>query len=294
MGDFDEDSDTSSPDEQNPLLKFSLAGAQLKYSLAGSKKGLTIPASGEAGTVILKLPDERAGFSGVPEAEHGSLQLARASGIRVPDNWLVNVDSIAGLEKWAVTTNGQALAIDRFDRSPRGRVHMEEVAQILLVPTAIENAKYMRANHETVARITGALCTLEEVGEIIDRITFNILLGNGDAHLKNWAFIYPDGRSAQLSPLYDVLPTVLYIAEDRMGMKLDDQRSFEAASRASFNRLGERSGFGGSAAQERALNAAAKVIENWALLRDYLTAENYRVLTDRLSRLGIVNDLRSI
>jgi serine/threonine-protein kinase HipA len=53
----------------NPLLKFSLAGAQLKFSVYRGSKGLTVPAKGQAGNVIVKLPDNRPGFSGVPEAE---------------------------------------------------------------------------------------------------------------------------------------------------------------------------------------------------------------------------------
>lgn len=46
---------------------------------------------------------------------------------------------------------------------------------------------------------------------MIDRIVLNILVGNGDAHVKNWTFIYPDGSRPQLSPAYDIVPTVLYV-----------------------------------------------------------------------------------
>jgi serine/threonine-protein kinase HipA len=62
-------------DEQDPLLKFSLAGAQLKFSVHGDERGLTVPARGRAGNCILKLPDLRPGFSGVPETELGALSL---------------------------------------------------------------------------------------------------------------------------------------------------------------------------------------------------------------------------
>src|SRR5262249_20683097 len=57
--------------EGDPLLKFSLAGVQLKFSVYESGRGLTVPAKGQAGNVILKLPDERPGYDGVPEAELG-------------------------------------------------------------------------------------------------------------------------------------------------------------------------------------------------------------------------------
>jgi len=81
----------------NPLLKFSLAGRQLKFSIFKDKKGLTVPARGQAGNVIAKLPDGREGFSGVPEAELACLNLARLSGIDTPDASLVLVSAVGGL-----------------------------------------------------------------------------------------------------------------------------------------------------------------------------------------------------
>ena len=65
-------------ENENPLLKFSLAGAQLKFSIYKGTKGLTVPVKGQAGNVIAKLPDNRPGFSNVPEAELACLDLARS------------------------------------------------------------------------------------------------------------------------------------------------------------------------------------------------------------------------
>jgi len=44
--------------------------------------------------------------------------------------------------------------------------------------------------------------------EVVRRIAFQVLIGNGDAHLKNWSFVYPDGTSARLSPPYDLVATI--------------------------------------------------------------------------------------
>lgn len=109
-------------------LRFSLAGVQLKFSVRADKRGLTIPARGQAGDWIAKLPDARLGYEGVPEAELAGLELARASGITVPEARLVDVASIAGLPEWAVAGGGRALVIRRFDRTESGgRVHVEEL-----------------------------------------------------------------------------------------------------------------------------------------------------------------------
>jgi serine/threonine-protein kinase HipA len=56
-------------DADDPLLKFSLAGVQLKFSVYQGQKGLAVPAKGRAGNVVLKFPDDRPGYAGVPEAE---------------------------------------------------------------------------------------------------------------------------------------------------------------------------------------------------------------------------------
>jgi serine/threonine-protein kinase HipA len=90
--------------EDDPLLKFSLAGTQLKFSVYGDDRGLTVPASGQVGNVILKFPDGRPGFDGVPEAELGVLELARASGIDTPKATLVRPADVVGLQGWASTT----------------------------------------------------------------------------------------------------------------------------------------------------------------------------------------------
>ena len=121
---------------------------------------------------------------------------------------------------------------------------MEELAQILNIPATVEKAKYNRANFETVASTIGALCGLDSVRDVITRIVFNILIGNGDAHLKNWAVLYPDGITPALSPIYDVLPTVLFIPGDDMGMKLAGSRAFESADVESFDGIGLRTSLG--------------------------------------------------
>ncbi|MEO7193411.1 MAG: type II toxin-antitoxin system HipA family toxin [Pseudonocardiaceae bacterium] len=274
---------------EDPLLKFSLAGAQLKFSVYGDGRGLTVPATGQAGNVILKLPDGRPGFEGVPEAELGALELARTAGIEVPRAWLVDLADVAGLEDWATAVKGKALAIERFDRREGDlRVHMEELAQVLNIPTASERAKYTSANFETVAIFVGELSGVHRVADVIDRIVLNVLVGNGDAHLKNWAFLYLDGKRPDLSPLYDVLPTVLFIAEDDLGMNLHRSERFEAVTLESFQAIGLRTKFGPDNTRRQAVSAVERILSNWSMLNDFLSVEKFSVLNKRLNTLPIV------
>lgn len=279
-----------SGENEDPLLKFSLAGAQLKFSVFGDERGLTVPTSGQAGNFIVKFPDGRPGFDAVPEVEWASLHLARAAGIDTPKADLIDPKDVAGLEEWATVANGSALAVERFDRKGRdGRVHMEELAQVLNIPTTRARAKYLNANFETVAVFVGALAGVAAVGEVIDRIVLNIIVGNGDAHLKNWAFLYPDGRQPQLSPVYDVLPTVLYIAGDNIGLNLDGTKSFEDVTPASFEGLGARSGYGAVEARVRASEAVERVMLAWPTLRGLMPSQALLRLTERLGSLALVS-----
>jgi serine/threonine-protein kinase HipA len=280
---LEEEDPEGSEDEYQGALKFSLDGVQLKFSVSEQDRGLTVPAHGDAGTWIAKLPDRRRGYEGVPEAEFAALELAGAIGIPVPRTRLVDVRSIGGLPGWAAEGGGSALLIHRFDRRPGGRVHVEELSQVLNRRPA---RKYKDANFETVARVTAALAGPERVAEVIDRIVLNVLVGNGDAHVKNWAYTYPDGRSPELSPAYDIVPTVLYMPDDNLGLNLNGSKSFSDVDLNAFQRLAEKAGWDGELGKQQARDAADRVFEAWPVFVDHLPASAADRLTERRDTLG--------
>jgi serine/threonine-protein kinase HipA len=276
--------------QDEAILKFSLAGIQPKFSVyEKDQRGLTIPARGQAGNWIVKLPDGRPGFDAVPEAEFGSLELARAIGISVPDTKLIPVQDIEGLPTWAYRNPGNAFAIQRFDRSANnGRIHAEVLAQIRDIPTTNERYKYSRANFETISSLISGICGKEALGEVLDRIVLNVLLGNGDAHLKNWAVVYPDSRIPQLSPLFDVLPTVLYIPDDDLGPNLNGSKNFFLVNLESFDKIARRSGWETSAARTRVSDSVHRIANNWSILKEFMTHEQYLTLTKRRDSLPLL------
>lgn len=272
----------------DPLLKFSLAGAQMKLSVFGSDRGLTLPVQGQAGNYILKLPDSRMNYHSVPEAEFAAMTLAHNSGIPTASVSLIDATSIEGIDS-RLGGGGDSLLVERFDRTASGdRIHIEELAQVMWISTSAQDAKYSKANFETIANYAGALGGLEAVCDVIDRIVLNVLIGNGDAHLKNWAFVYDDGVNARLSPAYDIVPTVLFIQGDNLGLNLDGSKSFETVDFSSFQRLGDVSGLGGHEAQERARSAAERVMEAWPDVEELVLREHFEILNSRLSTLRLL------
>lgn len=202
----------------NTDYHFSLAGVQLKFSgMVNAAGGATIPAAGVGGSWIIKFPS--AIFAGVPENEFAMMELARAIGINVPEVRLIPLQAIRGVPQSCRQQGGnQALAVKRFDRTDSGeRVHIEDFAQVFGV---YPEKKYEKANYRNVAEVIWLETGESGLTEFIRRLVFNTLIGNGDMHLKNWSLIYPDRRTAQLSPGYDFVSTIAYLPGDKLALKL--------------------------------------------------------------------------
>ncbi len=199
------------------VLRFSLAGIQLKFSaVQAAAGGLTIPVEGVGGSWIVKLPSMK--FEGVPENEFAMMELARAIGIDVPEVRLVPLREIAGMPDDIARLEGNALAVKRFDRTEDGgAVHIEDFAQVFgLYP----EKKYERASYRNIAEVLWAETGEEGIAEFVRRLVFNVLIGNADMHLKNWSLIYPDRKTAALSPGYDFVSTIAYLPDDKMALTL--------------------------------------------------------------------------
>lgn len=225
--DAHDDADADDDDRHENALRFSLAGVQLKFSaIHEARGGLTIPARGVGGSWIIKLPSRE--FAGVPENEYSMMTLARLIGIDVPALHLVDVDAIRKLPEGIGSLEGQALAIQRFDRLEDGSaVHIEDFAQVFDV---YPHDKYKKASAANIAKVIGIESGDDDVAEFIRRLTFNTLIGNADMHLKNWSMIYPDRRQAVLAPAYDFVSTIPNIPDDKAALNFSRTKRFDAFS----------------------------------------------------------------
>ena len=208
-------------------MRFSLAGVQLKFSaVQQANGGLTIPATGQGGSWIVKLPSSR--FDAVPENEYSMMELARMLGMDVPETQLLPINQIAnipdGIGKFGdAFKNAQAFVIKRFDRAGDQAVHIEDFAQVFGV---YPQDKYKKASMRNIAQVIGIEGQDEDIAEFTRRLVFNTLIGNADMHLKNWSVIYKDKRTASIAPAYDFVSTIPYIPDDSASLKVSRSKKF--------------------------------------------------------------------
>ena len=255
--------DDHGDDRRQKALRFSLAGVQLKFSaVMGATGGLTIPASGVGGSWIVKLPSRE--FAGVPENEFSMMKLASLIGMNVPAIDLVGIDAIKNLPEGIDKIGSHAFVIERFDRLSDGsRVHIEDFAQVYgLYP----EDKYGNGTFRNIAQVIAAEGNDADITEYVRRLTFNMLIGNADMHMKNWSLIYPDRRYVSLAPAYDFVATVPYIPGDATNMKISRARVFSAFSVDELEHLAVKA----SIPRKMAIDAAKETVQ---LFREHWETE---------------------
>jgi serine/threonine-protein kinase HipA len=262
-GDLDDRAEESDSDKDKSLddaLRFSLAGVQLKFSaISGASGGLAIPAKGMGGSWIVKLPSAR--FAGVPENEYSMMELARLVGMDVPSINLIDINDVDNLPAGIGEMQGQAFAIKRFDRLEDGSpVHIEDFAQVFDV---YPKDKYKKASLANIARVIGAESGENDIAEFIRRLVFNTLIGNADMHFKNWSLIYPDRRSARLSPAYDFVSTIPYIEDEKAALKYSRTKRFDEFTFDELKHLSARALIPEKIVLDTAIETVALFHEHW-------------------------------
>ena len=149
------------------------------------------------GDWIIKTPSTK--HKNVPLNEYTAMSLAAMAGVDIPKIKLVDLDKLDNLPPINLPDEKQGFAIKRFDRSEHERIHMEDFAQILV---KYPHEKYGSANYEQIGRVIYRYSgdDLADAQQLARRLLVNILLANGDAHLKNWSLLYRDQITPRLSP----------------------------------------------------------------------------------------------
>jgi serine/threonine-protein kinase HipA len=188
--------------------ELSVAGIQNKMLLVRLEDGTWgRPVHGQPSTHILKLDDPR--HPGLVDAEASCLRIAGAIGLTTIDPELVTIG------------DQRCLIVERFDRTTVDgvvkRIHQEDICQALArdPEAARGRGKYEKHGGPSLTEVAELLETwgdepLAQLRQLLRVTTFNMAIGNADAHGKNLALLHRDYWSVTLAPLYDTIPTVLW------------------------------------------------------------------------------------
>ena len=84
---------------------------------------------------------------------------------------------------------------------------------------------------------------IDDLKEMTRRLTLNVLLGNGDAHIKNWSLIYHTPNKPGLAPAYDLVSTVAWTQHDQtIALNMAGTKRFDAIGLDTFNAFFQRLG----------------------------------------------------
>jgi len=248
--------------------RMSISGVQDKVQLRLENGRLELTESG--GEFLLK-PIPSAPFlhaQDVPANEHLCMQLARqVYGIETPPNALV-----------LLADEEPAYLVRRYDRmapTSDGKLHQEDLAQVVARSTDSPNWKY-EGSYEEMAQAIRLSCPAARVGleRLWQRIVFCFATSNGDAHWKNFSVLeHPAEGGYQLAPAYDLVATSLHFPTETP-LALDLFRDGELSP--SFDALGYWTGAD-----------FLELAKRWELPVE----RSRRWLATRLQRLAAVQDL---
>jgi serine/threonine-protein kinase HipA len=230
----------------------SLSGVQAKILLSRSQHGWAWPAAGAMSTHIIKPePITDVVVAHLVESEDWAMRLARKAGLNVANAELLDFDG------------RKAIVVQRYDRVGGRRIHQEDFTQALGFPSS---NKYESA----ITTPTRLFRIANEAGdEAFDRnafqedllraITFNIIIGNGNAHSKNYSLPIDEQGLFQIAPLYDTAPVFLLNANlYHSGHVIDGQVNLKYIERGHIERAAQSWGM----KQETAHHVVTGVIES--------------------------------
>ncbi len=236
-------------------IRLSLAGAQDKIAVRLNDGQIAIPRGSAPSTHILK--PAVATYEGVVFNEAFCMALARQAGLNVASTQIGHIDDI------------DYLLVERFDRrrTDEGnvqRLNQEDFCQALAVPSEM---KYQDEGGPSLQdcfamlRLASTAAVLD-LRALLDAVIFNLIIGNHDAHAKNFSLLYlPDGTT-RLAPLYDLVSTVYYPEpSDKMAMKIGGEGKYDLVFPPEVEQFARDAGLGAAATLRRIGTLTTTVLE---------------------------------
>ena len=233
----------------NDGLRLSLAGAQDKLPVVFDGQHIGLPRNGTPSTHILK-PAIQAVEDSVTN-EGFCMALAESMQLKPARSKVHSV------------LNRPFLLVERYDRieDAQGnwqRLHQEDFCQALGV---VPEMKYQNEGGPDLAQIFALVRRVTrpaapQVLRLLDDVIFNVLIGNHDAHAKNFSLLY-SGETPILAPFYDTLSTAVYpTLTPKMAMKIGSKYKFSEIQARHWYQFAECAGLAKAQTKRRILELA--------------------------------------
>ena len=235
-------------------VRLSLAGAQDKIAVRVDAEGkISLPLNYAPSTHILK--PAIATWGGNVSNETYCMALASAVGLNAAPTSAHKLGDI------------EYLLSKRYDRSVDEdgtihRLHQEDFCQALGVPSEI---KYQAEGGPglqdcfVMLRLASSNIVFD-IRDLLSAVIFNLLIGNNDAHAKNYSILYGRDGKGRLAPVYDVVSTVYYPEiENKLAMKIGGQANSDLVSPKDIEVFAQEASLGAALARRNVVELAELV-----------------------------------
>jgi serine/threonine-protein kinase HipA len=251
-------------DDEDEGVRLSLAGARDKLPLLARSAELGITRGHPPSTHILKTPI--ADVDGMVGNEAFCMVLAAELGVTAAEAVPIRV------------AEHEALLVTRYDRRRNGdevhRIHQEDICQAL---SCMPAHKYEADGGPGVSACAALLRSRSTVPApdllaFLDALVFNLLIGNADAHSKNYSLMLEGDGAPRLAPLYDLLSTRVYGRRfgRKMAMKYGGEYRFDRIRGRHLDRLAGDLGVSTALVRQRARALASEAGPVCGLARERL------------------------
>jgi serine/threonine-protein kinase HipA len=197
---------TLDPPDDLPLGA-SLGGVQAKVLLTRTATGWAWPTDGAMSTHLIKPePTNDVVVPDLVRHEEWAMRLAARAGLPAARVELADFDGRT------------AIIVERYDRNHGARSHQEDFAQALGIAARdkYESAEPGPGRLARIAGLAGAQAAdpAELRRDLLRAVAFNLVIGNGDAHSKNYSLRVDENAQFSLAPIYDAAP--VYLLNDHL------------------------------------------------------------------------------
>ena len=234
-------------------LRLSLAGAQDKLPVVIKGQTVALPLGNTPSTHIIKPEPDR--FPGLAANELFCMRLAKAAGLKVAN---ASMRIIGGKA---------CILVERYDRiSDQGcvhRLHQEDFCQALGFPP---ERKYQQEGGPLLKDCIKLLrewstTPVVDIRDFVDALIYNVLIGNADAHGKNFSMLYHVSQRG-LAPLYDLVCTASWPElSKRLAMNIGNAKLISEVLPDHFRKFAEDAGLGWPMIRERISALSERVDE---------------------------------